>query len=386
MAGNFNPPYSAPVFWCGAAATLLCFSMTTSQALLPVVMAAQGLDESVVGFAMAATGLSAIAFGVIAGLMVSRYGALVPILLGTAIMLGAHVSYELVPKTGLAITLLRFFHGTGAGLFLPATISFATSMLRGENRTLMFGIFTSSIPGANLIGPPLGEAYLSRFGPDGFFTATAVPGLLALVVYAGLLLRFGRQKTDYKVHFEYVELLKRRDLFQPILGMIIVGSLWGYVISFLAVALSAQGVPLSLFFIPMTLSMFFGRFVILALTRGWQPETVGMVSIAATALALVVVGLVGVHWVTVLAGVAFGAGYSLAYPTFNIWISSTVEDRSQGQAVALANTVFNFFMYFAPAFCAVGLSVLSILQYQILLATVLLAAATFVAFGGSRTR
>jgi len=345
--------------------------MTTSQALLPVVLSADGISRASVGFAMSATTISVLIFGIISGLIISKYGSLTGVVLGTAIMLCAHSSLEFLPRETWAIFSARFVHGIGAGIGLPAALAFATLMVQGRNATALFGMFTSAIPGANLIGPPLGEWYLSRFGTGGFFLVTALPGLVSLVIFIGLLVHLGTQRTERKVSLHYFGLLKRIDLYRPYIGLIVIGSFWGYVISFISVAFADKSLAVSLFFVPMTLGLFFGRFVGLSLVRSLSNQTTGMLAIGLTASSLLATSMLDGAFLAGFAGVMFGIGYSLAYPTFSMWISSTVTDEMKGQAVALANTIFNFVMFAAPAVCAFGLGYMSIAAYQFWLAAIL---------------
>ena len=371
MSDDFVLPYSKGVFWLSALALLCCYSMTTSQALLPVVMSQYGISQASVGYAMSTTGISVLIFGIVSGLFISRFGALAGVVSGTAIMFLAHLSFGLVSPSEWSVTASRFLHGIGAGMGLPAAMAFATSMLRGKNATAYFGIFTSMIAGANLIGPPLGEWYFSSYGAGGYFFVTAIPGAVSLVIFFGLLFRFGSRQMSQKLNIHYFALLKRRDLQLPFIGLLVIGSFWGYVISFIAVAFAEQGLAVSLFFIPMTCGLFFGRFVGLRIARSYSNNAVGLSAVILTAAALFTTSTLSGNLVSVFAGAVFGLGYSLAYPTLGMWISNAVNEEMRGQAVALTNTIFNVVMFGAPAICAFWIGYITILSYQFWLSLVL---------------
>ena len=55
-----------------------------------------------------------------------------------------------------------------------------------------FAIFTSTIPGAQLIGPPLGDWWLQTYGRAGYFLATSSLGAGALLLMSGFLILQGR--------------------------------------------------------------------------------------------------------------------------------------------------------------------------------------------------
>ncbi|NNJ76196.1 MAG: MFS transporter [Anderseniella sp.] len=378
MSDDFVPPYSKGVFRLRAFALLCCFSMTTSQALLPVVMSDYGISQTSVGYAMSTTGISVLIFGVVSGLFISRFGALAGVVSGTAIMLVAHLSFGLVSPSEWSVTVSRFVHGIGAGMGLPAAMAFATVMLQGKNATAYFGIFTSMIAGANLIGPPLGEWYLSTYGADGYFIVTAVPGVVSLVIFIGLLFKFGSTQMSRKSNIHYFSLLKRSDLQLPFIGLLVIGSFWGYVISFISVAFADKGLAVSLFFIPMTCGLFFGRFVGLKLARSYSNHAVALTAVVLTATALFATSTLSGDVVSVVAGAVFGLGYSLAYPTLSMWISNSVTEEIRGQAVALTNTIFNVVMFGAPAVCAFWIGYITILSYQFWLSLVLGLAAVLV--------
>ena len=379
---GFKEPYSLRSFLILMTATLLIFSMTTSQSLLPVVLGARGFSESLIGYAMSITIVPVLLFGLVCGLFISRHGPLNGIMIGSILAVCAHISFDLLPQREVSLFISRFLHGTAMGFLLPAIITMAKAMLTGPRQTINFGIFTSTIPGASILGPPLGDFYFRTFGARGYFLVTAIPGVISVALFWYLRHKYSRVEIKHNVVFGYFKILKRREIFIPLYGMIFPALLWGYVLSFVSLALDKKGLIIGVFFAATTVALIAGRFIMVKAVSSVPKERAVLGAVLAMSISLILIASLDGTGITILAGALLGLSYSIVYPILSMWVANDVSEVLKPQAIALANTLFNTFMYVAPLICGYFLAFTDIITFQLYFALVvaLLAIVFFVFF------
>ncbi|HHI70889.1 MAG TPA: MFS transporter [Rhodobacteraceae bacterium] len=362
---DFKEPYSLGSFLVLMVATLLIFSMSTSQSLLPVVLGARGYPESVVGYAMSITIVPVLLFGLVCGLFISKHGPINGIIIGSLLAVCAHLSFDLLPQREVSLFISRFLHGTAMGFLLPAIITMSKAMLTGPRQTINFGIFTSAIPGANIIGPPLGDFYFRTFGTHGYFLITAIPGIISIALFWYLHRKFSRVEIKHNVVFGYFKILKRSEIFTPLYGMIFPALLWGYVLSFVSLALVTKGLIIGIFFAATTVALIAGRFVMVKIVSSAPKNVAVLGAILIMSASLVLVASFGGIGITILAGALLGLSYSIVYPILSMWVANDVPEALKPQAIALTNTLFNTFMYVTPLVCGYFLTLTDIISFQV---------------------
>ncbi|WP_162652921.1 MFS transporter [Lentilitoribacter sp. Alg239-R112] len=211
------------IFFTMCVATLLGFSMTTTQSFLPNVMEMKGIPTSITGYAMSSTAVLTLIFGLLSAALMARLGTPFLMFAGMAIMLICHISLEFASENYVAIFLCRIIYGAGAGIFYPSALTFVKGVLTGSNTVTLFGVYTSMIPGAFLIGPLFGEWYLSNYGSDGYFLASAIPGILSVAMLLGVWVRNWSPREEYKVTAKYSKVLSNPTSWLPILCLFLVG-------------------------------------------------------------------------------------------------------------------------------------------------------------------
>jgi len=184
------------------------------------------------------------------------------------------------------------------------------SMLHGENTVTLFGMYTSTIPGAFLIGPPFAEWYLSNYGSEGYFLISAVPGLLSVLLLLGVWMQNRDLREDYKVTARYREVLSKSTSWLPILCLILAGSIWGYVISFLPYVATTRQISGSLFIVASTTGLFASRFIVVDRLRRFDNATVAAWAICLMAVSLLVMGWVQSSVAIAICGFIFGLSYA----------------------------------------------------------------------------
>ena len=162
---------------CG---NLAGFSMTASKPLLPLVMAWDGVAETITGPALSASVEPVVLIGLLCGRYIARIGA--ALVLVTGYEMAANLSLDLLSPGPATVFGMRMVHGVALGLVIPAALILGHYVAYRLNGFNSFAIFTSTIPGTQMIGPPLGDWWLQTFARAGYFLATASIGGLALNV------------------------------------------------------------------------------------------------------------------------------------------------------------------------------------------------------------
>lgn len=353
-------------------ANLAAFSMTASQALLPLVMAWDGVSETLTGAALSASVVPVVLVGLLCGRYIARIGAALVLVTGYVLAMLANLSLDLLPATPASLFGMRIVHGVALGLVTPAALilgHYVASRLRGFTS---LAIFTSTIPGAQMIGPPLGDWWLQTFGRTGYFLATSSLGVLALLLMGVFLLIQGRVplperpgSNQSQSGGSYLPILRQPVFRTPLLAHIAPALFWGYVLSFLTLMLQTRGLSLPAFYQAMTVAVIAVRIGIASRINTAAPRRSLVICLAGIMLALLALNLVDGLTGTLLAGFVFGASFGVMPPLLTFWVAGLASDDERPRAVALANTVFNGVTFLTAALIAVALTLGGIISVNL---------------------
>jgi hypothetical protein len=309
-------------FWLFCAATFLAFLTTSTISYLSVILSSAGMGERTIGFVLSSAALPVV-FGILwSGRLVQRYGALNVAICGQILSLIAFGGFQFSVTSPLWVGSCRVLLGLGFGMFFPAAMVFAKSKLNGPRTTYLFGIYASMVPLPNILGPALAERYFASFGTAYLFVALAAPLGLGILMMFGLTATSTGQRNNGGPEQGYWYLLRMPSLFLPNATIFVVGMTWGFVVSFMALFLHQRHVDTALFFSSCTSALIASRFLLLgSLVRVPRQITVATgLFLMATSYA-VIVEQVSPGFATIIGGVIFGIGYSLAFPILSVWIS-----------------------------------------------------------------
>ena len=344
---SFKDPRARFDFWLFAVATFAVFTTNSMLALLSVVLKKQGLPADLIGVVLAAPAPSILITMLLAGPIITRFGALHVARAGALIMLMSYLSFELTVDSFYGAMGSRVCHGIGYALFMPAAMIYADSNLTGEHKVYYFGIYASMFPLPNVIGPPLAEAYLRYVGVEHLFLFTAIPSLLgAALVFS--LTPTNKTAVARAALIDYLHLLRQRSLWMPYAGIFIVGAFYGFVVSFMALLLDARHIPVSYFFVTFTVCLFSSRFLLLRYVQRLSKALVLATGLAFLSCAYLVLALAAAPTATIVAGVLFGFGYSVAYPTLSVWVTQQFSPDKQGMPLTLYNAIFTLGIFMLP--------------------------------------
>jgi predicted MFS family arabinose efflux permease len=334
-------------FWLFAVATFAVFTTNSMLALLSVVLKKQGLPADLIGVVLAAPAPSILITMLLAGPIITRFGALHVARAGALIMLMSYLSFELTVDSFYGAIGSRVCHGIGYALFMPAAMIYADSNLTGEHKVYYFGIYASMFPLPNVIGPPLAEAYLRYVGVERLFLFTAIPSLLGAVLVFSLS-PTNKTAVARAALVDYLHLLRQRSLWMPYAGIFFVGAFYGFAVSFMALLLDARHIPVSYFFVTFTVCLFSSRFLLLRYVQRLSKAIVLTTGLAFLSSAYLVLALASAPTATIVAGVLFGFGYSVAYPTLSVWVTQQFSPDKQGMPLTLYNAIFTLGIFMLP--------------------------------------
>ena len=336
-------------------ANLAAFSMTAFQAMLPIVMAIDGVPEGVTGAALSASVVPVVLVGLLCGRTIARIGAALVLACGYGLALLANLSLDLLPPAPETLFGMRMVHGVALGLVTPAALILGHHMASRLRGFASFAMFTSTIPGAQMIGPPLGDWWLQTVGREGFFGATSSLGGLALLLMCLFIAMEGRVPLPARAGGSYLALLRKPVLRPALLAHVAPALFWGYVLSFLTMMLQERGLGIPAFYQAMTLAVITTRIGVAGQIDTRSPRLILAICLTGMTAAFVSLAFISGVVATIGAGLLFGTTFAIVPPLLTDWIARLADDDERPRTVALGNSIFNGVTFLTAALFALAL-------------------------------
>lgn len=325
-----------------------CFLVALTNAsatLLAVVFEREGFDLHATGLLLSVIAAPVIGFALLSGLVMERWGALTTLRVAMVLILLGTASFHLTRGSFWPAMASRIVQGAGQGLFLAAAYTYAQSRLAPTRFLFLLGVFSATMPLAQAVAPPVGGFVLHTWGDDWLFPLAALPAL------AGLVTTLGLRALGTPPAAKGLRLFRDlpRGSWEPLCAVLVNGTLFGFCIAYLAVAMEARAIPLASFFTASTVTMFGTRLLALrGIESANRPVLIGL-GLSLMSLGLIAVALTGAaHWPVMLGGVTFGFGYSLTYPVIAAWISQGLDPQARAGPQAVLNAFFNIGLFAMP--------------------------------------
>jgi MFS family permease len=343
---GFQDKRAARDFCILAAATFLCFTTLSQSALLAVVMRAHAVPLHRIGIVLSAYGASVLVFTLIAGPVATKLGNLMTLRLGMALLLASFASYEFSLELFPTAMLSRFVQGAGYGLFMPSAMAYARSKLSEGRLLYFFGIFSAMVPLPNAIGPPLAEAYLNSFGDRWLFFVGAIPAGVGVLLSTTLV--DGARQSSHNAACSLLRTAGLPSLRPPLIAILVVGALYGLILSYLAPILADKKVPVGFFYTSFTIVLLVIRLWFMRHLENWGRSTLLVMGIISMSVAYLVVAISDSPGPITVAGLLFGLGYSVAYPTLSIWVTELFKPHQRTVPLAILNAAFSLGIALTP--------------------------------------
>lgn len=276
------------------------------------------------------------------GRLVDRVGYKLPLVAGLA---GDAVSMFLYTLCRLPfhLALVRVLHGLTGGTVGPSTMS-AIAYHGGEaHRGRAMAVYGMSLAAATLVGYGLSGFIASRFGYAAVFCLGGV--LLVAGAVLALWLPGSRHREAMELRTSPGEgwrkakdIIKRRGLISPYGTIFAQYFSFGGVVTLLPLYLKNQG--MEAFHVGILLAVFAVLFIILQMPVGTLSDRIGRVGLTAAGLALGIVALVLLPWMTAFAWLAvvmalYGAAYGMIFPSVSAMVAdhTTTEERGLGTGI-----------------------------------------------------
>ena len=338
-------------FWLFCAAVFLAFLTNSTTAYFSVIFAATGMSERAIGEILA-TPLLPVPIAIsLSGPLIQRFSALRMVFAGQLISLASFVGLQLTLPDPVCAGLFRLTLGLGFGVFFAAGMVYAKSKLHGPRTSYLFGVYAVTVTSPVILSPAIAEWYLQRYGIQHLFYWIAIPLAAALLIMATLSRDLASSAAgEVREDLRYWQLLRRKSLWAPNIGIGFVGIMWGFVVSFMALFLYRLRVPSSYFFSSCMLSVIVSRIVFLRYLSAWLPRE-ALVGGGVLGMAVAYGLLAG--WTespaqVVVCGVIFGTGYSLTFPVLSVWISGQFRPEDRGKPVALFGAIMHVGVFGVP--------------------------------------
>jgi len=278
------------------------------------------------------------------GRLVDRVGYRLPLVAG---LIGDAVSMFLYTlcRFPFHLALVRVLHGITGGVVGPSTMS-AISHHGGEaRRGRSMAVYGMSLAAATLVGYGLSGFIASRFGYKVVFCLGGA--LLVIGAALALWLPGGRRRETTALKAspgggwqKVKELLRRRGLISPYCTIFAQYFSFGGVVTLLPLYLKNQG--MEAFHVGILLAAFAVMFILLQMPVGTLSDRVGRKGLTAAGLALGIVALALLPWVTVfplliVVMALYGAAYGMIFPS----VSAMVADHTAAEERGLGTGIFH---------------------------------------------
>ncbi|WP_395666652.1 MFS transporter [Methylocella sp.] len=327
-----------------ALAAFLVSFMYSHAALLAVVFEREGFDLHDTGLLLSLYAAPVVLFTFLSGAVSARIGVLGSCRVAVALMLVGFFSLRYTADAFWPALASRLTQGAGQGLLLASFVTYGQSRLNARRFVYLIALFSSMFALAQAFAPPFGALMLNAFGAPAMFLAGAAPAALAFA------LTFGLRDIPRPAEGRGLDLRTALRRSRPAsLGAVFVnGAMFSFTASFLAALLEARAVPIGCFFFASTTTLFASRFLAMGVFETFDRRLLVAGGFVAQGASFALVAAAGLSWLIVVAGVLFGAGYSVVYPVLSAAVSAGLDPAERAGPQAIFNTAFNVGIFFTP--------------------------------------
>jgi MFS family permease len=331
-------------FWRFGAAVFLISFLYSHGTLFVVVFTREGFDLHAVGLLLSLFAFPVLLMSFLIGMIAGRIGVLQTMRLATGLIIIGFASLYFTVDSFYGALASRMIQGLGQGLFLGSILTYAQSLLSPRRFVYLLGVFSTMAPLSQAFGPPFGAAVLNAFGARTMFLIALVPALV------GFALTFTVRVLPVTAKPRGLDFGRalRRDRLAPLAAGFVNGTMFGFIMAYLAAVLEAKALPIGAFFIASTAAMLAGRLLAMRRMEAVDRHFLVAGGFVLEALAFTSIALAGGSWFVIAAGILFGMGYSVIYPILSAWMSDGLAPAERVGPQGLLNAIFGLGMFAMP--------------------------------------
>jgi MFS family permease len=313
--------------------------------LLPIRIEDLGGSESIIGFIMGSAAMATILTTPAVGIFIDKWGKKWFLAFGGLLMALTTIPFAYLDTLNFLFPLLRILQGASLSLCFVSAGTLVADVSAPERRSQAMGIFGMFSILNFALAPLVGKIVLESYGFQDFFKFDGAFGLLAflMAVFVREPVTLKEDHEDYKKTGGFIKALTRKGVIQAAFILMVSGSGFVTVISFIPVFASRIKVEaFELFFLAYS-----GAVIAIRVFGGWMPDKYGYKKVSVPALFLFSLSILSLSFASgasslVLSGIFFGLGQGLFYPAIYALIIDLSLESDRGKAVSICSVSFTF--------------------------------------------
>ena len=308
--------------------------------LLPLFIQQIGGNETDIGFVSGSGWIISFICTPFSGVLVDRWGAKRLLLAGAALLGVGAAGYLFVQRVGPLIYLLRALQGVGLAAGLTAGYTLVAELSPASRRGESYGFYMVFTLSPHAIGPWAGEGLVSISGFPALFGAAAAYALLSVLL--GAFIRGRADGSDPAPSSSLSALLVRRDLWPVMWTVMLTGSSFGAVLTFVPTYLKSRGFEtIGFFFVTYTVVAVLIRIFLTGLSDRWGRRRILLPNLLGMAVVLVLLALARDLWGFVAAAFFFGTSQGFVMPTLGALVIDRANPSDRGRTMGLFSGFFH---------------------------------------------
>ncbi len=233
--------------------------------LYPLILDSWGSTSAQIGLVMGLFSAIAVLSRPFMGIITSKKGEFIVMLLGTLLILFSSLTYSIIDRVGTLLYINRMLHGLGFSGMIAGGFSFLAKASVTTNRGIAFSRVGACIMGAVAFIPPVCESLILRYGFNSLYVFASLISLVLIACVFSLKKESDLEKAEFSVNARgYISLIKDERLSLLLLSTFVFSHMQATVINFIAVYAMEKGVKGGPFFfiafsIAVVILLFSGR-------------------------------------------------------------------------------------------------------------------------------
>jgi len=297
--------------------------------------------ESQVGLVMGCFAVGLLLSRSRVGRLADIRGRKVAVLIGTTVVALAPLGYLFVESIPL-LMVLRGFHGISIAAFTTGYSALVVDLSPLKHRGELIGYMSLVVPIGMSMGPAVGGYMSTGFGYGPLFVASAIAGLLALI-FASLVqedftaLVRDKDSSPAQAKQRFWQLLTSRSLRVPAAIMMLIGLLFGTLITFLPLYFRASGIDLNigLFYTGTAIASFVVRLLTGSASDRYGRGLFITVSLICYGVSMILLAIAQTGVTFLLAAMLEGCGAGMLIPMAIALMSDRSQNHERGLVYAI---------------------------------------------------